>query len=137
MNEEQKTLVNDWIKAYYDSCPLCLSHNLEIKDDFFELKFQSESLIVCVVCKDCAHINLFDATTMGIIIKPKLQTLREHNSGKMSFSGINTNPCLNGIECPDCKSELWDTNPSVSLSTHPAKKQTHCENCKYTGYRLA
>lgn len=46
-------------------------------------------------------------------------------------------PHPNGIECPECKSELWDSNPAVSLSSSPLRNSIHCPECGYTGYRLS
>lgn len=46
-------------------------------------------------------------------------------------------PMRNGIACPECESELMDSNPSVTLTSHPPQKNTKCSVCEYTGYRLA
>lgn len=44
-------------------------------------------------------------------------------------------PVKNGIECPDCKSELYDSNPNMTLLSNPPKKDVHCK-CGFKGYRL-
>ena len=69
----------------------------------------------------------------------KLQSLYEYNQ-KMSqsyFEGQEMEPKLNGLSCPDCDNELYDTNPSTTLMSKPPKKSVHCEKCGYKGYRLA
>jgi DNA-directed RNA polymerase subunit RPC12/RpoP len=42
----------------------------------------------------------------------------------------------NGIACPECGSELADSKPFLILTSIPAKKDVHCNNCDYVGYRL-
>jgi hypothetical protein len=44
-------------------------------------------------------------------------------------------PHFNGIACPDCGKELYDTNASI-LTSFPPKRNVHCD-CGYHGYRLA
>ena len=44
-------------------------------------------------------------------------------------------PRLNGIACPKCGEELYDTN-SLILTSMPPKRNIHCE-CGYKGYRIA
>jgi DNA-directed RNA polymerase subunit RPC12/RpoP len=46
-------------------------------------------------------------------------------------------PKSNGIACPKCGNELMDTNPMMTLTSHPAQKNVHCPKCEYTGYRIA
>jgi hypothetical protein len=68
----------------------------------------------------------------------KLKTLSEHNGIQwgMNSTGFSNAPQKNGIECPKCKNEMWDSNPMVTLTSHPAQKNIHCD-CGYSGYRLA
>ena len=42
----------------------------------------------------------------------------------------------NGIACPKCGEELWDTSPMVSLMSNPPQKNIHCPKCEYKGFRL-
>lgn len=42
----------------------------------------------------------------------------------------------NGISCPTCSSELYDSNPNITLTSNPPKKDIHCQ-CGYKGYRVA
>jgi len=65
----------------------------------------------------------------------KLITLEEHNN-LTEISG-NNNPVLNGIACPDCEAELYDSNPMMTLTSFPPKKKIHCNNCNYSGFRNA
>lgn len=58
----------------------------------------------------------------------KLITLDEHNK---------IQACLmpgNGIACPDCGNELFDSG--VSLLSYPPKYRIFCKNCNYKGTRL-
>jgi hypothetical protein len=68
----------------------------------------------------------------------KLKTLDEHNS-KGWFNQVNmfsNEPKPNGIACPECGSELMDSNPMSFLTSNPPQKNVHC-NCGYKGYRIA
>ena len=46
-------------------------------------------------------------------------------------------PHANGIACPKCGSELWDSNPTTTLSSSPPQKNVHCPSCDFRGYRVA
>lgn len=70
-----------------------------------------------------------------------MKTLDEHNIEQFKYynerSRFNQNkPQKNGILCPECGKELYDTNPMMTLASNPPKKDIHCE-CGYKGYRLA
>jgi ribosomal protein S27AE len=67
----------------------------------------------------------------------KLKNLDEHNAEAMSlFFVLNGNsPILNGIACPKCGEELYDSKPMVTLTSFPPKKNVHCSKCDYVGYR--
>jgi hypothetical protein len=69
----------------------------------------------------------------------KLKTLDEHNSERGGFHWrLNSNePQLNGIACPKCGEELYDSNPMMTLSSMPPQKNVHCSKCGYNGYRIA
>jgi hypothetical protein len=67
-----------------------------------------------------------------------LKTLDEHNAEAWSVHQNWTDmskPQPNGIACPECGKELWDSNPTIILTSNPPKKNVHCD-CGYTGYRL-
>jgi hypothetical protein len=70
----------------------------------------------------------------------KLRSVREWNSVRQSehdaLVALN-NPHPNGVMCPNCAAELWDSNPMFLLTSNPAQKNVHCPNCKYKGYLLA
>jgi len=69
----------------------------------------------------------------------KLKDLNEHNAQTISIQCAMTdnNPILNGIACPKCGEELYDSNPMVTIISMPAKKNVHCSKCDYFGYRIA
>ena len=71
--------------------------------------------------------------------KQKLKTLDEHNAEYMSYhtAMYDNRPQKNGIACPNCENELLDTNPFMTLTSNPPKKNVHCDNCGYVGYRIA
>ncbi len=48
---------------------------------------------------------------------------------------MNNEPILNGLKCPDCNHEMYDSNPMVILTSYPPKKDVKCFNCGYQGYR--
>ena len=46
-------------------------------------------------------------------------------------------PHPNGIGCPNCDAELWDTAPEVMLPTNPPRRSIECRACYFKGTRLA
>ena len=68
----------------------------------------------------------------------KLKSLDDHNIEHYRFwyQADSDSPIPNGIECPKCKSELLDSEPMLTLTTHPPQKRIHCTKCDYVGYRL-
>lgn len=68
-----------------------------------------------------------------------LVSLDEHNSNAWStqVNMFSNEPKPNGIACPKCGNELMDTNPMITLTSYPAKKDVHCPKCEYKGYRIA
>ena len=69
----------------------------------------------------------------------KLISLDDHDKKALAKFQllIDNGPCKNGIACPVCDEELYDTNPSITLVSFPPKKNIHCINCKYIGYRVS
>jgi predicted RNA-binding Zn-ribbon protein involved in translation (DUF1610 family) len=63
---------------------------------------------------------------------PDLISLEEHNRKAWT---LTTGPVKNGIACPDCGSELMDSNPSICLTSHPPQWAIHCPECGYAGTR--
>lgn len=45
-------------------------------------------------------------------------------------------PHPNGIACPKCGLELWDSNPMIVLTSDPPQKNIHCPACGWRGYCL-
>jgi len=66
--------------------------------------------------------------------KKDLISLDEHNTRKMGAHLDPLMPVHNGIACPECGDELYDTNNSVVLTSCPPKYRIHCD-CGYRGYR--
>jgi len=68
----------------------------------------------------------------------KLRSLEEHNNVKFTSNCWNysNDPILNGIACPDCGAELFDTNPYYTLASLPPQKDIGCNACEYTGRRI-
>lgn len=75
--------------------------------------------------------------------KPKTRRLTTVNAYQESRRNyfeaiINANkPHPNGVACPTCEQELWDSNPSIVLTSMPPQKNVHCPICGYVGYLLA
>lgn len=66
---------------------------------------------------------------------PKLTSLDDHNQERHNEFLISVQPYLNGIACPKCGDELYDSNPNVALTSYPPKYNIHCSSCGYIGYR--
>ena len=75
-------------------------------------------------------------------------TLKEFNAQRRRIYGsaasdstivttYRDEPYYNGIECPECESELVDTGPDIELTSYPPRKTINCLRCQYTGYRIA
>jgi len=66
----------------------------------------------------------------------KLISLEDHDKHH-SIRSMKTadKPKLNGIACPICGKELYDTCPNVTLTSYPPKKSIHCD-CGWYGFRL-
>ncbi len=67
-------------------------------------------------------------------------TLEEHNQRRMNnhkLLEIMKKPHPNGIACPECGKELWDSNPMFIKASIPPQLDIHCPACDYRGYRIA
>jgi hypothetical protein len=64
----------------------------------------------------------------------KLKTLLEYNDEKREINRNIYTENLNGIECPDCKREMFD-NGNITCATFPPKRAIVC-SCGYSGFRL-
>ena len=79
----------------------------------------------------------------------KLKNLNKHNTQASStqwasilgqykdLHHILLRPILNGIACPKCSEELYDSTPTITLTSMPAQKNVHCSKCDHVGYRIA
>ena len=69
-----------------------------------------------------------------------MKTLDQHNSERLESLQRQQDarqPHPNGIACPKCGKELWDSSPMITLTSSPCKKNVHCPDCDHVGYRLA
>jgi hypothetical protein len=69
----------------------------------------------------------------------KLKDLNEHNAEASSIQWAmnDDSPVLNGIACPKCGEEMYDSSPMVMLTSFPAQKNVNCSKCDHVGYRIA
>lgn len=69
-----------------------------------------------------------------------MKTLDEHNDAARKAHKVldeMNKPHPNGIACPVCETELWDSDPMMTLTSNPPQKNIHCLACGYRGYRIA
>ena len=69
-----------------------------------------------------------------------MKTLAEHDAERLKLFWVlqQINQAhANGIACPNCATELWDTDPAVILTSYPPRKAVHCPTCNYVGTRIA
>ncbi len=66
----------------------------------------------------------------------KLIPLDQYNSLKAKQRANSDEPQPNGIECPQCGEEMYDSRPYQVLTSFPAKKNIHCKECGFEAYRL-
>jgi len=64
-----------------------------------------------------------------------MKTLDEHNKIKLAIGTVSFEPVKNGIACPECNTELMDSQPCVVLLSSPVQYKIHCPFCDYKGYR--
>ena len=67
--------------------------------------------------------------------KKFLKTLQEHNLDVTRRHNKQEN-LLNGIACPLCGEELFDSSPGMLLMSSPAQTYVKCSKCLYEGTRL-
>ena len=79
-------------------------------------------------CKECNPNRL---------IRKELETLDEFNKLMFNKYGDHSKPVKNGIACPNCGEELYDSDPMVVLTSYPPQKSIKCKNCNYHGFRYA
>jgi DNA-directed RNA polymerase subunit RPC12/RpoP len=67
-----------------------------------------------------------------------MKTLEEFNNMRLDWhQRVNDaeKPKPNGISCPECTAELWDTDPRITLTSNPPQKNIHCPECGFRGLR--
>jgi hypothetical protein len=71
----------------------------------------------------------------------RLISLSEHESLRRklhySMQSLSQASHRNGIACPECGAELYDSAPYVTYTTNPPKKDVACSECKFQGTRIA
>ena len=67
-----------------------------------------------------------------------MKTLEEFNAEKEQEyrTRRSRDPVKNGIACPKCGKELFDSEPDIILTSFPPEKDVYCE-CGFRGYRVA
>lgn len=71
-----------------------------------------------------------------IPVNQNLWTLSEYNNMKLTGQVAVTFRIFgNGIACPECGTELYDTSPHVSYTSNPPQHAVHCAACKWQGLR--
>jgi len=120
--EQAKAMEKEQIENAFDSGQI----NLRMSSDGIGIPYNSES-----------YYNQTFSTTK-ISTHTGLTSLDEHNSNAWSTQVdlYSDEPRPNGIACPECGNELMDSNPMMTLTSHPAKKDVHCPKCEYKGYRI-
>lgn len=68
---------------------------------------------------------------------PGLVPLRDHDNARFVAYINGDRPHPNGIACPSCGKELWDTNPQETVRDAPPQIAIHCPACNYQGTRIA
>lgn len=67
-----------------------------------------------------------------------MKTLEQHNADArkrhMEYEK-KMRPHPNGIACPKCGQELWDSDPMVCYASNPPMAEVHCRNCGFVGFR--
>lgn len=68
-----------------------------------------------------------------------MKTLTEYNKEKENIYKelYNfTKPKKNGIACPNCGDELYDSEPYLITASIPPKTKVECKKCGYKDYRI-
>lgn len=65
-----------------------------------------------------------------------MKSLDEHNREARKRRMDMNKPYKNGIACPSCGEELYDSEPGMTLLSDPPQHKVRCEGCGYTGTRL-
>ena len=63
----------------------------------------------------------------------ELISLEENN--RQAYVASSCDPRPNGVACPKCGAELYDSSPCFALTSHPLQYYVHCPSCKWHGTR--
>lgn len=67
-----------------------------------------------------------------------MKTLEDFNKERMGEymrqEEQMSQPRRNGISCPECGAEMFDSSPGITLTSCPPQKHVHC-SCGFQGYR--
>lgn len=65
-----------------------------------------------------------------------MPTLKDFDKARFAQHCSTNKPGPNGIACPKCGAELWDSNPSCMLTSSPPQFDVHCPVCNHRDTRL-
>jgi DNA-directed RNA polymerase subunit RPC12/RpoP len=68
-----------------------------------------------------------------------LKSLSEHNQNRLvghQAADDLMEPHPNGIACPKCSQEMWDSSPGLVLYSIPPRKDVHCPACGHRSTAL-
>lgn len=88
------------------------------------------------------HILFFNKGTQIYLKEPKdkkktkkLTSLEDYNKEQSEIYILINEPTKNGIACPECGKELYDTNNGIAYPTYPMQYPIHCE-CGWSGTKI-
>lgn len=65
-----------------------------------------------------------------------LKSLAEHNEEVFRrHASIREEENGNGLECPNCEAELYDSEPGIVLTSNPPQHRVACRECDFKGTR--
>lgn len=67
----------------------------------------------------------------------ELKDLEEYNIERAKLYHVDYSPKRNGIACPNCGKELYDTEPYSLLMSNPPRYSIICQSCNFKGSRIA
>jgi len=89
-------------------------------------------------CDVCGAVDYLSPHRNGIV-PPKLIPLATFNAERLTvyLSTLQANtPRPNGLACPYCDGELWDSSPMTLRTSYPPQLDVHCNGCGWKGTRL-
>lgn len=112
---------------------------LEWIKPFIESGSGDNEMYAIVMYEGAEEPIIYYLNNKNLIVNKKLKSLEESNeeNSKKQLVMNDQSPQLNGISCPKCGGEFYDSNPMVTLTSMPLQKNIHCSECGYAGYRIA